>query len=539
VHSLKKPQLSLTKLLAARADCKPRLYLLFCLALCTGFSLFAQETNSVFVINSANSDVKGRTKHFALIRNGEIKIGEEIHGLEKLEKYISDKTQLLLNQRVLSTVKIDYTIGEADPDGKYPVDLVILVEDTWNIIALPYPKYDSNTGFELILKARDYNFLGRMNPLRLDIGYKYDQNNRNALLIELESDTPFTALGYNWNLYFNHYFDYRPDAEEPFYYKNLTGLAMQLPFRATTFTFGIDETFFVNDENADSQKPKYGEFQKGLFMQTNLYTTWKIPTGIEIADYGELTYTPHIAAVFPHEFQEWPLADYRKGASLKFNHSFGFSKIDWLGNYRKGLYAYLTNNNSYNFSRLADGREPLSLTFSASAKGHFIISEHFGISSYLQYRHWFYKDPNYYDNAGDVLRGIIDKAVRADYMLSLNLDFPIKLFTFMPSDWFKTRQLRVFDFEMHLSPIIDMALYHDPEKNIEFSFENMLVAGGFEVIVFPYFFRSLYLRISLGWNIIRQIDFPRDYYLNPVLPIIPMLPMGNDREIFVGIGHHY
>jgi hypothetical protein len=182
---------------------------------------------------------------------------------------------------------------------------------------------------------------------------------------------------------------------------------------------------------------------------------------------------------------------------------------------------------------------PLSFYFSALAKGHFIISEHFGISSYLQYRHWFYEKQTFHDNAGDALRGIIDKSIHADYMLSLNLDFPIKILSFMPSEWFKTKKLRFFDFEMHLSPIIDMALYHDPEKNTEFNFKNMLVSGGFEAIVFPFFMRSLYLRISLGWNIVEQINSPRDYYLNPILPIIPYLPEGDNREIFVGIGHHY
>jgi hypothetical protein len=505
--------------------------LLFCLVLCMGFSLFAQETYSVFVINSVNFNIKGRTKPLALIRNGEIKIGEEIVGLEKLEKYLSDKTQLLINQRVLSTARIDYTIGELGTDGKYPVDLLVSVEDTWNIIALPYPKYDSNTGFEFILKARDYNFLGTMNPLRLDIGYKYDQDGHNTLLIELDSDFPFTAFGYDWNFYSTHYFNYRPNVEEPYYYSNSTGVAMQLPFKSTTFTFGVDESFFVNAENSDSQKPIYGPFQEGLFMQSSLYTTWKIPTGFEIPDCGELTYTPSLSAVFTHGLPAWPLADYLKGASLRFNHSLGFSKINWIGNYRKGYYAYLSNSNSYNFYRLKQDEEPLSLTFSASAKGYFILSKHFGISSYLQYRHWFYQDPNYYDNAGDALRGIIDKAIHADYMLSLNLDFPIKILAFMPSNWFNTRKLRFFDFEMHLSPIIDMALYHDPEKNTEFSFKNMLVSGGFEAIVFPLFMRSLYLRISFAWNIVTQINSP--------LPIIPNFPSGNDREIFVGIGHHY
>jgi hypothetical protein len=452
---------------------------------------------------------------------------------------VADKTQLLLNQRVLAKVEITYTVGTARQDGAYPVNLLIITEDTWNIIAIPYPKYDSNTGFELTLKARDYNFLGTMNPLRLDIGYKYDEKERSTLIMELTSDMPFMAFGYNWNFVFNHYFNYRPDAKEKFYYKNLTGLAMQLPFKATTFTFGFDETLVLNEENDEKYWAEYGEFQSGLYMSSRPYVSWKIPTGLVMGDYGDLAYLPELSATFVHGFEQWPLADYRRGAKLGFSHSLGFDRIDWIGNYRSGLEAYAANSYSYSIHRLSENREALSLDFKVHGIGHFMLSDYFGVSAFLQYRHWFYHDPEYYDTAGDALRGIMDREIHADYMLSLNLDFPVRILRFLPSEWFGVKKLRFFDFELHASPIIDMALYHDPENDISFKFENMLVSGGIELIVFPSFMRSLYLRVSVAWNFVEQINNPRDYYLNPVLPVIPHLPDGGNREIFVGIGHHY
>ena len=494
----------------------------------------------IYVIISINFNIKGLTKPFAIIRNAELYTGEELAGKEKLEKYIADKAQLLLNQRVLKTARIDYTIGEKQPDEKYPVDLLVSTEDTWNIIALPQPKYDSNTGFELTIKARDYNFLGTMNPLRLNIGYKYDEYEHSSLLVELESDMPFTVFGYNWNLTFNNYFSYRPQVSEPFFYQNTTGLSMELPFKKTTFTFSFYEYTKLNEENADRYKDEgYGEFQEGIYMTSRLVTSWKIPTGLLIRDYGELTYRPEISVNFYHEFPDWPLDDFRRGPTMNFNHSLGFDKIDWIGNYRKGLALSLRNSYTYDFYKINEEVKALSFDYSVSAKGYFIFGNSFGISTYLQFRHWFYHDPAYYESAGDVLRGILDTAVHANYMLSLNLDFPAKILEFAPSKWFKTKKLSLFDFEMHVSPIIDMALYHDPEKNIAFSFKNMLVSGGMEIIVFPAFMRSLYLRISVAWNFIEQINNPGNYYLNPVLPILPHLPEGNNREIFVGIGHHY
>jgi hypothetical protein len=515
----------------------PFLIVLFLFCISPLFS--AQEASAVYVIRSFDFNITGRSRPFALIYQGEFREGEELRGGGALEKYIRDKTQLLLNQRVLEEVRIEYTLGEPEAEGKIPVNLLITVKDTWNIIAVPYPKYDSNTGFELIIKARDYNFLGTMNPLRLDIGYTHNENKQNSILFELDSDTPFTAWGYNWNLNFDHFFSYRPDVDEPFYYKNATGLEMELPFRATTFTFGFEESFVLNEENDDRYKNSNGNFQEGPYMSSQLYTSWKIPTGLEIAKYGELTYTPELSARFNHEFPDHPLDEIRIGPFIKLNHSIGFNRVDWIGNYRSGFNVSMYNSYNYDFHASGAEEKKIDIEYSFSGAGHFIIADTFGISTRLRFRHWFYHDPPYYDKAADALRGILDKSVSADYMLSLNLDFPFKILSFLPSRWFGTSKLRFFDFDLHLSPVFDLALYHDPDTETAFDPRNMLASGGLEFIVFPAFMRSLYIRLSLAWNFVESINNPGGSYLPSGLPVIPKLPGGDNREIFVGIGHHY
>jgi hypothetical protein len=521
--------------------------LLCCLFLITAGGLFAQNAengfappaeDSVFIISGITFDIKGRTRPDAVIRNAELKEGEEIQGRANLEKYIQEKQQFLQNQRIFDSAKITRSVGEVQKDGKYPVSLHISIVDTWNIIAVPYPKYDTNSGFEFIVKARDYNFMGTMNPLRLDFGYKYDQKGQSSVVFELDSDTPFRAFGFNWNIDFDHFFNYRPDAEEPYFYKNITGLSMELPFKTTLFTFGFEESFVLNEENDDS-KLQYGKFQNGLYMASRPYVIWEIPTGLDVGNYGELTYTPEISAVFNHEFSQWPLHDFRKGPFLSLIHTLGFNQINWIGNYRQGFDVGMKNSYVFDFHRMSQDKESLSIEYSVSGKGHFIITGNFGISTFLQYRHWFYHDPGYYTKGGDALRGILDSAINADYMLSLNLDFPFRVLQFLPSRWFGKPRLRIIDFDLHLSPIVDMALYHDPLSNTAFSFKNILVSGGMELIVFPAFMRSLYIRVSIAWNFVDMANNPSDYYPNPIVPIIPHLPAGNNREIFIGIGHHY
>ncbi|MDR1859087.1 MAG: hypothetical protein LBQ69_06410 [Treponema sp.] len=474
----------------------------------------AIDDDQLFVIADFEFDIKGRTRGFALIYNGELKRGEEIRGRANLEAYVQEKTQMLVNQRVLKdNVEITYSVGEQQPDGAYPVTLAIKVEDSWNIIVIPIPRYSDNTGLEIVLRGRDYNFLGTMNPLLIDLTYGYDQNRRHSFSIGVDSNTPFRAFGYDWNFQFLNLFSYRPQVEEPFerfFFQNRTGLSMELPFRATTFTFGFEESVNLNEENEERHKlstglGKHPDFQSGLYLSSKLYTSWEIPTGLLVSRFGELTYTPEISAKFNHELPNWPLQDIHKGPFLNFGHTLGFERIDWHANFRKGLSVSVGNSYEYDFFRQQNGKDPLSIDITVTGIGHFIITSFFGISSRIQYRHWFYHDPGFYDQAGDNIRGIRDRELTADYMLSLNANFPLRLPTFSPATWFNNRKLRGLDIEFHFSPLIDLALYHTPKtetsSEISFSLENIAVGGGFEVMVFPLIMRNLYIRLSFTWNL--------------------------------------
>jgi len=500
--------------------------------------------DKIFVITGFEFDITGRTRQDALVRKGEFKRGEEIHGEDNLEKYIADKTQMLINQRVLKdNVVLSCSIGEQQPDGKYPVSVFIKVEDSMNFIVIPMPRYSSNNGLEIIARLRHYNFLGTMNPLVVNLGYHYDENRKSAVNLEVESLTPFKAFGYEWNFKFNNIFSFRPQAEDnkKFFYQNVTGISMELPFKSTTFTFGFEESFNLNEENLNRHQ-HYGEFQDGFYMASKLYASWEIPTGIEVANYGELTYTPEISAAFIHELPAWELErNIRHGPFLEFSHSFGFEKIDWHGNFRKGFLFMLENSIRYDFYHLhndkystvsSDPISPLSIDYTISGIGHFTITRFFGISSRIQWRHWFYNDPWYYDLAGDAIRGILDKSLTANYMLSLNLNLPLRLPLFSPANWFKNNKLRGLDIEFHIGPTFDIALYHDERTNTSFNPKNIAAGAGFELVIFPLVMRNLYIRVSVAWNISEGLGAK------------PIIPPGENQEkpvqeVTVMMGHFF
>jgi hypothetical protein len=366
-----------------------------------------------------------------------------------------------------------------------------------------------------------------MNPLRIDLGYNYNEDKRHSFLFGVFYSTPFKAFGYYWNFDFDNTVQYRVDA--PVYYQNTTGLSMELPFRATTFTFGFDEKFYLNEENPDWAKDEgYDIYQEGLYMSSRLYVSWKIPTGFMVSRFGELTYTPVISSTFNHELPQWPLDDFRRGPFLNFRHSLGFEKIDWHANYREGL--SFSVGNSYQYD-LNNKYNDISLSFTGI--GHYIVSDFFAVSSRLIYRYWYssskLREGEY---ASYYLRGVADKSITAYQMFALNMDFPFRLFVFTPSEWFNTRKLSFFDFEMHASPIIDLALYYQKSfaadgKTLYYP-GKIAATGGLEFVVFPAFMRNLYVRIGFAVNVKEFLT---------ARPI--RLPDGDDREIYIIMGHFY
>jgi hypothetical protein len=177
--------------------------------------------------------------------------------------------------------------------------------------------------------------------------------------------------------------------------------------------------------------------------------------------------------------------------------------------------------------------------------GYKRVTNFFGVSSRLQFKQYFFTS-NFlgwsypaYAEIGDRLRGIKDDSVIAqntDFMLSWNIDFPIQVFRFLPSEWFHTRQLRYFNFDIHISPFLDMALLKGG-KNVSwengritsstrsnFVPQDMLFSAGGEIIVFPLTWRSFYLRASLGYDLnklVRTGDMPKY------------------DEITIAVGHQY
>jgi hypothetical protein len=253
------------------------------------------------------------------------------------------------------------------------------------------------------------------------------------------------------------------------------------------------------------------------YFKSAPFAAWKIPLGVQVFSYGELTYKPVAGAHFIY----WPFDDlnyYHIGPVASFSHSIGFSRINWRGNLQEGLSFIAEQNNEFNIDDRRKSKHDVSVT----SIGHIPLADFFGISFRVRYQRVLLTETRYLAVGGS-LRGIPDKSlakpeknITAKGMAFVNLDMPFSIGKFRPSQWGTGTRKPTFDLEFHLSPFIDAAYLTEPFPENENGGNDWLVSAGAELKIFPLAFRSFFIRVSAGFNL-----------------------RGDDYEVYIGLGNHY
>ncbi|MDR0551461.1 MAG: hypothetical protein LBG72_05540 [Spirochaetaceae bacterium] len=531
-----------------------RRLMFFFLCLIAAAVLNAQGAEGAKIrIESVEYNIEGRTKEFALAGYAQIIAGTEFENISEFKNYIEQKIRHLRNNRIFEDVNIEYTLEE-NADGITAAHLNVSTADTRNFLIVPYPKYDSNTGFLFRLRAWDKNSFGAMNLLQADLGYSYTRENpaedaKNGLLLNIETIIPFNALGFVWNIDIYTKNTWIFGSDYPFVSNSAAGISVDIPLRRAVFTPGFRERAVITAKNeltetdfedaifaSDTRiyKPKYQNTAHIVldewYMSSRPYIKLTLPAGIRLLD-AEFVYETLAAGEIA--YTAGGISPANEGLNIELNHRFGFFGVNWLGNFRDGYYAYIQNDNIYNAAH-----NDVSSYISLTAGAHKKFTTFFGMSARLIYKQWFASNDDWTlqsaAEAGRVVRGVPDRALLAKGALSLNLDFPFRVFVFMPSQWFNTRKLRYFDFELHFSPMLDIAFvdgvqYNEkfiPVRYSHFNFDDIYIGAGFSFLVFPLTWRSLFLRLSAAVNV-RDAVKERSLFA------------GSGAEIFFGIGHYF
>ena len=466
--------------------------------------------SSVYIIRSVHFIIKGITIERLLREKVDIAKGTSFLDLDSFERFLGERRQRLVNERVLADVEATYFTEPIDSEHYY-IDIVFRVTDSWNTIALPYFRYDTNDGFTVSIRARDYNFIGSMQALVLNLDYSIDTLQRQSYGGYTSFGIPFRLLGHDAGINASQTLLIHADGRPTTSISNLSGymvfnnLGFPITFQAAQ---GLQ---FNPDQYPDDPDP--------YFLVESASLSASMPTGLIAGMFGSISYSPSVTASLNWRSSEVLRAD-RKGLKFTFSHGLSFGRIDWIKNMRAGLSANLTNTDSYNI-----GTEVATIDIDASVEYHWTSSGKLGINALARGFYSVTDTPR--TLLGAYMRGIINTRLWGTSAAFLNLDMPIKLFDFpthvlIGKNW--------FDFELQMSPFLDLG-YCGGGPGTTLS-DKLWYSGGLEFLVYPLRMRTFIVRASAEFDLDSVV---RNKSLTAPSPRDGASPY----EIFFGLGLFY
>ncbi len=271
-------------------------------------------------------------------------------------------------------------------------------------------------------------------------------------------------------------------------------------------------------------------FAQALRIEKVEYAKLSLPMKMNFAD---STLTPYTDFFYCWSDRNLNFDDSEISSPLaKAGLSFGFGRVDWIGNFRQGITADFDGGLGVDFRK-----NDFVPYFSTQIKAYKAF-QRFGIASQLN----FFQDENTRP-IGTFLRGIrdtpeissknlADRFLYVPTALFANFDFPFHLFSVRPKE---TSRIKDFGFEVHLAPFVDLALAKNSTTGRFFSPKDGWYSGGFEVLVYPKKWKSIVVRGSLGLDLSNLIfsRIPRTSYDTSWRSSL------SAYEIFIGIGIQY
>jgi hypothetical protein len=490
-------------------------------------TLIAQATEpdgadevAAFVIESVEFRITGRTRQWVLEDILDLEPGRTFVDEEDLLGHLARQQQILLNQRSLQEAEVEATFDQPDgtgdatastdapaAEGPQPVRIVVTTRDTWNVIVLPYARYDSNTGLLLSLRGRDYNFFGTLQELEVNFDYERTDKKKDLFTISSNFSIPFNMLERRWRLIFEQDLELKADE---FDLSLALGLGYDFELLGLGWQAIYKQTFrYISDD----------KYEDTAFNTSSFSVGTRIGLPVYLPAFGQLSYAPSILT--ETSYRPGGMSDKRRGVILGFDHALEAGGYDWVGNYRRGESLSVGNENRYNIDK--DEWDAAVTARAAVYRALWQPSSEVwpkaGVSAATSAFYLIDGADEVQENAAEDARGILNDTMNGDLGVFLNLDAIVTVWTLRPI------------FEAQFGVFFDTALVRDLRGDFygstAFDAERDLRFGsGIEVIGFPLFARSLYVRGSLGFDL-REVaagTSPLD---------------GDAREIFIGLGHHY
>ena len=483
--------------------------------------LYAQNTDEkseaekqmdapAYKIESVEYSIKGFTKIGPLSAKIPIDKNRIFSSREEFDAYIAEFNTEFHNMRTIESYEITFDFLESQ-NNIIPVKLKVYVKDTWNIIALPYPSFDSNSGLQFKLKLKDFNFLGTLEPLTMDLIYNRNNAGKSSFEFGAGFALPFyiNPVKLLWDT--NAGININQDKKFGFDFGTGLSTSYKLGVDWLTLTSGITQD--INISASPSEKDYY---LKNGFYTSLTFDIYKNQT------LGTITWTPSFGVNGNWKFKKITKEN-KKGLNINWAHSFGMGKVNWINNFRQGFTVNLDNNYEYNTYKKGN----VDVAFGLETKGFYSFLDRVGLYGRCDFYYNLFNKTS--EKSGKILRGILNNRISTDTAFSFNFDVPIKIGVFKWEEITGVEWTRFFGFELHITPFLDVALVHDKNTDTYYNPKYGWYSGGFEIIMYPIKMRSIYARISYGHDL-REIKNRKGYAKRDGRPV---------SEIFIGIGLHY
>lgn len=492
-------------------------------ALCTlvflfPFLVFSQS----FHIQNVEYNIKGskflpigKTSVYALEQQVPVDKETVFESEELFIKYLNNYKIKLNNTRVFETIDVKYEIVFFNSTNECnEIILFVNLQDSFHLLALPHIlSYNSNDGWKPKLKAKDSNFFGSLSTMSTDFYgiIPFDSENKNYEIgSELDFIIPFKmgVFDAEWKNDYVFSYDFSKPSPE---WDLQTGLLIKYPFENCSLELEVNQYAFRNFDYEIFDDLTYFTEEAILSLPIKITT-------IKFLD--DIFYKPFSSIYYNWDINKINILNEDLfSPKLTFGHQFYSSKINWNGNYRKGISTSLENSFSY---YLNNSIFLPYLSLDSKLYTYFQLNESswfntIGLTFNFNIFRYFNLPSSNYEytiSIGSKLRGIRDdqtfaagtsffdkKALSTSSAIVLNFDIPIHIWT---TD-FNSKFMKIFNCEIQLSPFIDIGLCNNRVTGKNFSFKDGFYSSGFEVLVYPKKWSSFTIRGSLGFDIGRLL----------------------------------
>lgn len=501
-----------------------------------------------YKINSVTYNITGKTKESAIRRMVPIDTSRIFENENEFAAYLRDLNVQMNNTRTFQKVSYDYqtfpssenvnaeNASDKNSNALYLADLTWNLIDTKHLVIAPYPKYNSNSGFETKVKFKDTNFLGTMNTLTSDVTFAMPENSDDKEMKHLLGD-----YGMSFGLYFDYNFPFKMGKYDATWINNFNitytiGHSMPEWTLNTGLTFSIPLTKIMSI-SVFAQQGFTGEKDYKIYNDEMFFTeTANVSFPIALAyinNWGGIYYSPGMQVTYFWDYNKLnPNNSKLFSPKLFIFQILSTGRVNWENNFRTGATFFVMQSFDYNIKTKV--LAPKLATEVQLFKGF----KYAGLAS----RFYYFVGSNTSENIGSRLRGIRDgqdfksgnrygaggDACDTESALVINFDVPIHIFS---THFTKNKFLKKMNFEIQVAPFIDVALLKNKATKTTFWLTDGFYAAGLEVIMNLESWKAIQVRGSIGVDVGR---FLLKKFIN-----MDWRAGVSKYEISFGIGLHY